>query len=75
MTRAAETGENTPVKVVGHDIENGILTVNAAKTSTEPLKLDGNKIYTVALKVPVADDCLFENETEAYVYSEYVRPR
>lgn len=73
VTRAAETGENTPVKVVGHDIENGILTVNAAKTSTEPLKLDGNKIYTVALKVPVADDCLFENETEAYVYSEYVR--
>ena len=46
VTRST-TGENTPVKVVGYDIENGILVVSAAKTVTESLNLSGNKIYTV----------------------------
>lgn len=73
VTRAA-TGENTPVKVVGYEINNGIMTVTAAKTTTESLKKQaGNKIYTVALKVPVAEAELFEGEEEAFVYSEYVR--
>ena len=73
VTRAA-TGENTPVKVVGYEINNGIMTVTAAKTTTESLaKQAGNKIYTVALKVPVAEAELFEGEEEACVYSEYVR--
>ncbi|WP_297447678.1 hypothetical protein [uncultured Alistipes sp.] len=73
VTRAA-TGENTPVKVVGYEINNGIMTVTAAKTTTESLeKQAGNKIYTVALKVPVAEAELFEGEEEAFVYSEYVR--
>lgn len=73
VTRAA-TGENTPVKVVGYEINNGIMTVTAAKTTTESLaKKADNKIYTVALKVPVAEAELFEGEEEACVYSEYVR--
>ena len=50
------------------------MTVTAAKTTTESLaKQAGNKIYTVALKVPVAEAELFEGEEEACVYSEYVR--
>lgn len=65
------TGENTPVKVVDYNIENGILVVSAAKTVTESLNLSGNKIYTVSLKVPIQKDHLLADETEAYVYSEY----
>lgn len=72
-TRAA-TGENTPVKVTKFEITNGILEVTAAKTTTESVDNAGtNKIYTVALKVPVATKRLFAGETEAYVYSEYAR--
>lgn len=70
VTRSA-TGENTPVKVVDYNIENGILVVSAAKTVTESLNLSGNKIYTVSLKVPIQKDHLLADETEAYVYSEY----
>lgn len=70
VTRST-TGENTPVKVVDYNIENGILVVSAAKTVTESLNLSGNKIYTVSLKVPIQKDHLLADETEAYVYSEY----
>lgn len=70
----ATTGENTPVKVTKFEITDGILEVTAAKTTTESVDNAGTgKIYTVALKVPVAANRLFEGETEAYVYSEYAR--
>lgn len=79
--------ENALIKVAGYSIENGILTVKAGRANTNPLddRLDGwtdgkvgstdGKINIVALKVPVADKHIFENENaaDAAVYSEYVR--
>ena len=74
-TKANGEGENTPIKVDSYTIDqlSGIMTVNTSKTVTSSLELEGNKIWTVALKVPVAQKNLVEGEKEAYVYSEYVR--
>ncbi len=55
---------------------NGVLTLNLKKVIDNintPDKYDGRKFYTVSLKVPVAKKHLFENETEAAVYSEFAR--
>ena len=79
---------NSPVGVVqGQDInidkENDLLILKIEKTDlTQPLygsdwsketPLEVEKFYQVALKTPIADQHLTEGETEAYVYSEYVR--
>lgn len=55
--------------------DNGILTVKLGKSNTESLNLAGGKIYTVSLKVPIADKHLFteQGEKEAAVYSEFTR--
>lgn len=55
--------------------DNGILTVKLGKNTTDELNLAGNKIYTVSLKVPIADKHLFteQGEKEAAVYSEFTR--
>lgn len=55
--------------------DNGILTVKLGKGNTESLNLSNNKIYTVSLKVPIAEKHLFTDngETEAAVYSEFTR--
>lgn len=73
-TRAAEV-ENDIITVVSGEVSsNGILKVKAGKGSnTASLNLTGNKIYTVSLKVPIAKQHLFDNETSANVYSEYTR--
>lgn len=78
VSRIAESraaGENDIVKVAKASVENGVLKVNLGKTNTESLNLTGNKIYTVSLKVPVAQKHLFteQGETSANVYSEYTR--
>lgn len=70
--------ENDLISVVSETttVENGVLTVKLAKANTESLNLtDPNKIYTVSLKVPVAEKHLFteQGETEFSVYSEYTR--
>ena len=55
---------------------NGVLTLNLKKVIdniNRPDQYDGRKFYTVSLKVPVAKKHLFENETEAAVYSEFAR--
>lgn len=73
-TKATE-GENTPIKADSYEIDEktGIMTVKASKTVTTSLELEGENIWTVALKVPVAEKNLVEGEEEAFVYSEYVR--
>lgn len=55
--------------------DNGELELNVVKTSDALFGagLASNQINIVALKVPVAKKHLFEDETEANVYSEYVR--
>ena len=55
--------------------EHGVLTVKLGKGNTESLNRPGNEIYTVSLKVPIADKHLFkeQGETEAAVYSEFTR--
>ena len=55
---------------------NGVLTLNLKKVINDintPDQYNHNKFYTVSLKVPVAKKHLFENETEAAVYSEFAR--
>ena len=55
---------------------NGVLTLNLKKMIDDintPDQYNSNKFYTVSLKVPVAKKHLFENETEAAVYSEFAR--
>lgn len=74
-TRAGEV-ENDIIKVIDAEVENGVLKVLAGKSTTASLLYpdnDKNKIYTVALKVPIAKEHLFENEPAASVYSEYTR--
>lgn len=72
-TRAAEV-DNDIINVVSADVEsNGVLKIKAGKSNTASLNLNGNKIYTVSLKVPIAKQHLFENEPAACVYSEYTR--
>ena len=55
--------------------ENGELVLNVVKTSDNLFNkgLASNQINIVALKVPVAKKHLFSDETEANVFSEYVR--
>jgi len=74
-TRAAEV-PNDIVNVASATVgDNGRLTVKLGKGNTESLNLADGKIYTVSLKVPIADKHLFKDqgETEASVYSEYTR--
>lgn len=54
-------------------LKKGILTVCANKTIVSSLNLDGDKIYTVALKVPVAEYLREDETVPEYVYSEYAR--
>lgn len=55
--------------------ENGELVLNVVKTSDDLFNkgLASNQINIAALKVPVAKKHLFADETEANVFSEYVR--
>lgn len=55
--------------------EEGQLVLNVVKTSDDLFSkgLASNEINIVALKVPVAKKHLFSDETEANVFSEYVR--
>lgn len=55
--------------------KNGELELNVVKTSDALFGagLASNQINIVALKVPVAKEHLFADETEANVFSEYVR--
>lgn len=55
--------------------KNGELELNVVKTSDALFGagIASNQINIVALKVPVAKKHLFEDETEANVFSEYVR--
>lgn len=54
-------------------LKKGILTVCANKTITSSLNLTGDQIYTVALKVPVAEYLREDKDVPEYVYSEYSR--
>lgn len=70
----ANSEENCVVNVASASVgANGILTVKLGKNTTESLNLSGNKINTVALRVPVAAKHLLKDEGEANVYSEYSR--
>lgn len=53
--------------------DNGVLNVKLGKTNTKSLNLNGDQIYTVSLKVPVAAKHLFEGEANTAVYSEFTR--
>lgn len=73
---SARSGEilDDIINVASADVtDNGTLTVKLGKSNTKSLNLDGDKIYTVSLKVPVADKHLFDSEGEAAVYSEFTR--
>lgn len=72
--RAAEV-ENDIVNVASSSVDNGVLTVKLGKSNTASLNLAGDKIYTISLKVPVAEKHLFteQGETSFSVYSEYTR--
>lgn len=76
IAEVRSSSENTPIKVDSYTVNSeGEMTVFASKTVTTSLNLADNKIYTVSLKVPVADKNLLNGEktTDAVVYSEYVR--
>lgn len=67
--------ENDLIQVTKGTIDDfGRLTVNLKKSNTASLNnpKDGY-IYTVSLKVPVAEKHLFDGETSFSVYSEYTR--
>lgn len=71
--RAGETLDDI-INVASAEVtNNGTLTLKLGKSNTESLNLGGDKIYTVSLKVPVADKHLFDGEGEAAVYSEFTR--
>lgn len=57
-------------------LSKGIMSINAKKTITgslnDPLK-NGQSIYTVALRVPIAAKHLQDASVPEYVYSEYSR--
>lgn len=78
-TSRAEAAEAKPlIKVAENGAtinKNGELELNVVKTSDALFGagLASNQINIVALKVPVAKKHLFEDETEANVFSEYVR--
>ena len=74
----AEAAAKSLIKVAENGAkinDNGELELNVVKTSDALFGagLASNQINIVALKVPVAKKHLFEDETEANVYSEYVR--
>lgn len=72
-TRSAEV-DNDIINVASANVSaNGILKIKAGKSNTASLNLNGNKIYTVSLKVPIAAKHLFDKEGAANVYSEYTR--
>lgn len=75
-SRAATESSLIKVAENGASInDNGELVLNVVKTKADLFNagLASNQINIVALKVPLASKHLFEDETEAYVYSEYVR--
>lgn len=77
-TSRAATEKEPLIKVAegGASInDEGQLVLNVVKTSDELFNkgLASNQINIVALKVPVAQKHLFSDESEANVYSEYVR--
>lgn len=77
-TTRAEAAAKSLIKVAENGAkinDNGELELNVVKTSDALFGagLASNQINIVALKVPVAKKHLFEDETEANVYSEYVR--
>lgn len=74
-TRAGDVlNDIVNVKSVAIEPTGGIMTVKLGKSNTESLNhKDANKIYTVSLKVPVAEKHLFKGETSVSVYSEFSR--
>lgn len=74
-TRAAEAYDAVVHVASANVSAPGVLTVKLGKSNTESLNLPGNDIYTVSLRVPIADKHLFtdQGETEAAVYSEFTR--
>lgn len=65
---------NKVIKVKSANVnDNGVLNVKLDKTNTKSLNLNGDQIYTVSLKVPVAAKHLFEGEANTAVYSEFTR--
>ncbi|MDE6065426.1 MAG: hypothetical protein K2G27_01245 [Duncaniella sp.] len=89
QTAASRAAETPVIKVVSYDKEDdGVLVVTATKdtnvTTGSINEAPGGKIYTVALKVPVAPKNYFswtdengnkvtEDAADAVVYSEYCR--
>ncbi len=75
VSRVAESRaeNNSVIKFVSGKVNDGVLTVKAGKNTTGSLLLDGKKINTVALNVPVAKKHLFEGESSFSVFSEYTR--
>ena len=69
-TRAVDGIE---LNVVDYDIKEDVLTATVRRAAGISLNYEGegDYIYTAALKVPIAEGNLVENETEANVYSEY----
>lgn len=66
-----KSAEDVDLSVVDYTVEKDVLTVSVRRDAGVSLNLDGNYIYTAALKVPIAEKHLVEGETEANVYSEY----
>lgn len=84
MTRATAITNNSPIEVVGHGIDNGVLTVTYKKHESflnTQIKsdLNGNKetFYMASLKAPIAKaNWTAEEKTKeegVFVNSEYVR--
>lgn len=75
VSRVAESRaeNNSVIKFISGKVNDGVLTVKAGKNTTGSLLLDGKKINTVALNVPVAKKHLFEGESSFSVFSEYTR--
>lgn len=74
-SRVAESRaeNNSVIKFISGKVNDGVLTVKAGKNTTGSLLLDGKKINTVALNVPVAKKHLFDGESSFSVFSEYTR--
>lgn len=70
-TRTAVTDEL--VKVESYKIAGGVLTVDVKKNAKTSLEVATPYIYTAALKVPIAKGHLAEDESDAAVYSDYVK--
>jgi outer membrane murein-binding lipoprotein Lpp len=54
-------------------VTDGVLSLKLGKATTAALLREDGKINTVALKVPIAKEHLFDGEAAAAVYSEYSR--